>query len=102
MKKARFLAIIGVLYLPFTIASESAPQIGDSFAELREKIGFPQNVTFITTPEGKKWEVVIYDSQSNVYVFDGSKGSTLDLKPKSTFTICRIAKTAEVVSHRCD
>lgn len=102
MKKARYLALIGIFYLPFTLASDSVPKIGDSFIELRDKIGMPNSVSFLTRPIGKKWEVAIYDSQNYAYVFDGTKGSTMDLKPKSTFTICRIVKKTELESYRCD
>ena len=91
-KLALVLSVLLIAFSPMTLANGNDAKIGNSFEELREKLGMPSNVIFMSNSKNEKYETVSFDSHDAVYVFDATVNSTMDLKPNSNFKVCRIVK----------
>ncbi|MGB0897897.1 MAG: hypothetical protein ACPGSN_01510 [Psychrobium sp.] len=95
-KPVRWLSILLIVFTPMILASGNTIKIGDSFKELREKLGMPSNVIFMSNSKKEKYETVSFGSHDAVYVFDAAVNSTMDLKSNPNFKVCRIVKKTDV------
>ena len=91
-KPAWLLSVLLIVFSPMILADGNVVKIGDSFEELREKLGMPSSVIFMSKSKNEKYETVSFDSHNAVYVFDAAVNSTMDLKPDPNFKVCRIVE----------
>jgi hypothetical protein len=97
------LVLITLLTSSFAVnATDSVIKIDNTFEDLRGKFGMPANVSFLSTSEGEKFETIYFESHKTAYVFDSSKGTSMSLKPNTSFKICRIIDNPETnVGYTC-
>ena len=70
-------------------------EVGDTFSQLRNKVGFPSTMVDGFNEKGIRYETIYIEDSNSAYVFRADQNTSMDTEASDDFVICKIIVNPE-------